>query len=366
LRLPRRGTAPVIGASVVLVTTLATFLADRVTPLGFALALAICGATAASGRWPIPAGAALGLLLSLGVAWPELQSFASFSGLIPIALWGAMGLGRSRLVLSLWFLVAYAGGILANARAFEVPGRLAEASPSLVFVLFLFLSAWLLGNAIHEERRRSFTAHQDTVQQLRRDVARNLHDTVAYTLSTIAIRADQARLRGSGTVEDLSFIADNSRQAIADLRSIVSVLRRDSTYTDEQSTWTVESVSEVIDRKTAELTESGFTVTQSIDGDPAALPRSVQDTLGKVLHEALSNVHRHAAPRSNCALMLSVNSAEVELAVLNDMPPSTATQINSPLGIVGMRERVESIGGTLDAGPSGRRWALRATILLNR
>ena len=355
--------APVVAGGLLAVATLATFPTLPPSPLGLALALVLCALTAVSGRWPMLVGVGICALLTAGVFLPEGLPLSSLGFLVPVAVAGTQGLIPLRRLLSLWGLLALGADVLLRSDALGQPGLIPGVASTLVFYTVLVLAAWLVGDALRLEHSRRRDSQRAALSHVRRDIAQDLHDTVAYSLSVIAIRADQARLKGTTTVDDLTFIAANSRQAIADLRGMMTMLRRDAEGTPETPTWLVEGLSDVLDRKSAELREAGFDVTATLEGDLALLPRSITETLAKVLHEALSNVRQHAMPRSGCAVLLTVGASEVELAVLSEVAENARARPDR-LGILGMEERVGGLGGTFEAGRFGRHWAVRAAIPL--
>lgn len=180
-------------------------------------------------------------------------------------------------------------------------------------------------------------------------------------MSVIAIRAEQGRRNGGATEADLAFIADRSREAIEDLRNVLAILRRDEPDGSQfRMDWRSRPLAEVIAGETAALEEAGFPVAVTIEGRLDAVPRSIADAMGRVLHEASGNVQRHAAG-GECVLLVEVSDQHVELALINQLAPTRNTS-HEPLGILGMRERVEGLGGCLEAGPVGTHWILRATV----
>jgi signal transduction histidine kinase len=81
----------------------------------------------------------------------------------------------------------------------------------------------------------------------------------------------------------------------------------------------------------------------------------------RVLQEALTNAIKHA-PGSLTAIRIEVAADDVRLAVDTSGAPGTG----SGLGLLNMRERAESLGGTCAAGPGGRGWLVTASFPLDR
>src|SRR5262247_1346519 len=104
---------------------------------------------------------------------------------------------------------------------------------------------------------------------------------------------------------------------------------------------------------------AGADITLAVDGDTGRLPATTGLAVYRILQEALTNAVKHA-PGSPTAVRLSVRADAVELAVDSMGEPGTGTG----LGVLSMRERAESLGGSCQAGPGGRGWLVRATLPL--
>ena len=101
-------------------------------------------------------------------------------------------------------------------------------------------------------------------------------------------------------------------------------------------------------------------VTLSVDGDTSLLPATAGLAVYRIVQEAMTNAIKHA-PGSSIAVSLSVDAASVGLAVDSSGAPGDG----AGLGVISMRERAESLGGSCAAGPGGRGWLVRATLPLD-
>ena len=104
---------------------------------------------------------------------------------------------------------------------------------------------------------------------------------------------------------------------------------------------------------------AGADVTFTVEGDTAGLPATAGVALYRILQEALTNAAKHA-PGAPTAVRLAVGAGAVTLTADSLAEPGTGTG----LGVISMRERAESLGGTCEAGPGGRGWLVRATLPL--
>jgi signal transduction histidine kinase len=304
-----------IGASVVLTLMVLVIALERTpSPLAGAAAITLIGLGLASGWRPVHAGVAIGAVLTAMLAFPEDDTFAVFACLIPIVVLAVLGRRRVQALLSLWYFA-----VLSTMTILRGSGGVEGSLGTILFVAVLIGGAWLLGAALRGLELQREEARRSAIRRVQLSVARDLHDTVAHSLSLIALRADRAQV-AQGVDEDLSFIADESRQAIQDLRGMLNMLRRDIDVGGEgldpadTGSWTIDPLLTTLHRDVATLEAAGFHVTATTEGELESLSRTADTTLAKVLHEALSNVHRHAEPRTPCTIMISVSASAVELA----------------------------------------------------
>jgi signal transduction histidine kinase len=203
------------------------------------------------------------------------------------------------------------------------------------------------------ERTREQEA-QRRVEQERMRIARDLHDVVAHTLTTINVQAataaevldrNPAHARSAlGTIEGAS------RDAIGELRAIVGVLREgDDGAAPLRPAPGLDSVPELIARTRAD----GVSVTIEVEGErPERVPDAVSLAAYRILQESLTNARRHAAG-APVRVSLSYDASAVALTVENERRGAAdGNGTVAGVGIIGMIERAATIGGTLRAGPS--------------
>ena len=141
------------------------------------------------------------------------------------------------------------------------------------------------------------------------------------------------------------------RESLAEVRTTVGMLREDGDMGRTAPPPGVGGLPTLVDR----FRSAGADVTFAVDGETGRLPATVGLALYRILQEALTNVIKHA-PGSPATVHLTVDAAEVRLSVHSMGPPGTGTG----LGIISMRERAESLGGSCHAGPAIRAgWSAR-------
>ncbi|MFB8114636.1 sensor histidine kinase [Streptomyces sp. NPDC055962] len=216
-------------------------------------------------------------------------------------------------------------------------------------------------------------AEMDRVQAVtaeRSRMARELHDMVANHLSAIAIHSTAAlSIDDPGTSRDaLGVIRQNSVDGLAEMRRLIGLLRENGAAGPPSAAPTLAALDALVGQAGANSASSGLTVTLD-DGreETGPLPAPVELAAYRIVQESLTNALKHAAPgpvavrlgRTREVLTVEVSS------VLGDRPGPRAP--GSGAGLVGMRERVALLGGTIAAGPEAREdgvkiWLVRAEL----
>ena len=210
------------------------------------------------------------------------------------------------------------------------------------------------------------------LQEQREELARELHDIVAHDITVIAMQARAGALTSGGgaTAETFTVIADSARGALDDLRRLLRIMR-ESGAADEvaESPADIDLPCELTQIEES-LAHSGVTARVDITGDTARIPDGVRSTVRRLLREGATNVLKHADVDEPVRLVLTVGEDSVEVEVDNAVPAggpaSSAPRFaRSGFGIIGLRERVQLLGGSITAGPApGGRWSLRASLPL--
>lgn len=196
-------------------------------------------------------------------------------------------------------------------------------------------------------------------------IAREMHDVVAHQVSLIALQAGALEVTAEGTPEADSarMIRETARQALEELRNVVGVLRTDETAAERAPQPSVDALGSLV----AQWRDAGMDVTL-LDRTPPHLRESVPAQVGlaayRAVEEALTNASKHAAG-SRVEVAVAERDGCLSLVVHNTAPTrvSSRAATGSGTGLHGLRERVEQVRGSLEAGPDGD-GGYRVSVLL--
>ncbi|MFF1818910.1 sensor histidine kinase [Kribbella sp. NPDC058245] len=237
-----------------------------------------------------------------------------------------------------WRLAAITavGVVAATAQAYGIPkdswyGWLTYAAVVAVNVLAMCLAAWL-------EWQRAVLQHQLGVRDERERMAREIHDTLAQGLTGIITQL-QAAEHADDRQRHLDAAMSLARESLTEARRSVNALRPEPLQTASLA-----DALETIPRRWSGLTTipADFAVT----GIPLPLPEPLEATLLRAAQESLANIAKHAAA-TRVGVTLSYLDAQVALDVRDDGTGFTTAPTEGGFGLTAMRQRVESLAGTL-------------------
>jgi signal transduction histidine kinase len=223
--------------------------------------------------------------------------------------------------------------------------------------------AWLLGRRIRRRRlAASVLAARAAALELNRGerdklaiaaerqrIARELHDIVANRLGIIVVQAS-AELRvlppeADSTRQALATIEETGRQALAELRRLLSILREDDEDAELVSPPSMQNIEELVQR----MRDAGLPTRLELIGDPSGLPPGIDLSAYRIVQEALTNTLKHAGD-AQAIVSIRCGERQLELAITDD-GRGTGNGGDPGHGLVGMQERAALFGGDLEAGP---------------
>ncbi|WP_422774280.1 sensor histidine kinase [Plantactinospora sp. WMMC1484] len=286
--------------------------------------------------------------------WSPVQVVAFLFVLLLLA-------GRTTLGVAAW------AGLLSVVPAYLFVGTAANAHG----VAVLFTAVVLVGDQVRRRRQSQRAlaeqAERSELEQARRAVleertriAREMHDVVAHHMSMIAVQAETAPYRLAELSEparaEFTAIAGSAREALADMRRLLGVLRSESPAAPETAPQpSLADVPELVEA----ARRAGMAVTVAADPAPVA-GRAVPEAVGlaayRIIQEALANAARHA-PGTAVRVAVDAGEQALTIGVWNDpagAPAGRPPEAVGPAGhgLTGMRERARLLGGRLRAGPT--------------
>jgi signal transduction histidine kinase len=322
-------------------------------PAALAAGATVCGLALVRDRnraWTAAAGLAVyGLAAVITARWslPAQPVGAPAAGLAVLGASAVRSLPAARAAA-----IAFGGaGILAAGRAVDSPGA-AEAQALIGVLAWTAVVATGLWLRSQDEQRQAAVAA--VRQEVRLDLARELHDVVAHHITGLVVQTQAARLTAAQRPEtvspSLAGIETAGAAALAALRRVVGLLR------DSEEGSSVRPGPEELAELAARFAGHGPPVDLRLPTGPPDpdWPPELSSTIYRVVQEALTNAVRHAAGASLITVTVRHDPRQVTVEVTDDGPAaSTAPARSGGYGLVGMRERVEALGGTLQAGPTG-------------
>jgi signal transduction histidine kinase len=266
------------------------------------------------------------------------------------------------------FLVALGIGEILR---YTVTPVMADQISSNVIVA---VAAWFVGDSVRsrrayvaglslqaeERQRRELALAQRSVAEERLEIARELHDIVAHSLSVIAIQSGVGGhvldLQPEEARKALAAVESTSRSALEELRRVLEVLRRDDA--GEPSLLPSPGLTD-IDQLLVQCQAAGLAVTYRLRGHLAPVSPSLDLSVYRIVQEALTNVTKHAGT-AQAAVDITFEDEAVIICVTDKgalhrnghvLAPEQCEGTKAHHGIIGMRERAAMFGGSLSAGP---------------
>jgi signal transduction histidine kinase len=187
-------------------------------------------------------------------------------------------------------------------------------------------------------------------------IARDVHDVLAHSLAGLSLSLQGARLmlvRDGASPEAVAQVTRAqglAAEGLAEARRAVAALRDDA----------IPDVRTLGDLVTAYRLESGATAEFDVEGTPRELPADVMSTLYRTVQEALANTRKHAP---GAPVFVRLSYGELVSLVVEDRPgkrPDRAAP--GGYGLVGMRERADLVGGSVEAGPTSTGWRVELKV----
>ena len=313
---------------------------------------------------------AAGAAASLAIAWFTASSPYDLGTVALLLPWGLciMLLGRG-LRRDMIYVLAFATALIHFSHA-------SAWSQGLLQTLIIGVPCAVIGEVVRHHRLQANVAEQERrrkLDQQRRLVVSELHDTVVRDLSHAVMIAEQARLADPHNArlnQELAAIITPVRTAVEQLRRSLKAMSAaegdDSLLLLAASpppplTDTIRAVRETLAHRDAHLTTHG---TDLLD-NPSIGP-GVRQQLVRIIAELINNAAKYTPPSSTATLTIEADDNTLECMCTNPIDPGrpASTATSSQLGLIQARQRIESLGGSLHITHTNNRWTAIFTIPL--
>lgn len=356
-----------------------------VTLLVAAVALNAATATISEGRYLVPLSATA-LVCGVALLVPRLRWPAAPILLTAATVWWGwpllLLLSVALVDLSANRKARWAIGCAGVALSANLLGQSATslweggryASTLLTPALAVSIGLWLgnrrrlvdaLASQVHHLRIESELREEAARNAERSRIASEMHDVLAHRLSLIALHTGVLATRSATlpgpVIERLALLRTASTEALTDLRDVLGALHEDTTTTGRSLAPVLRDVEDLVDEARA----TGQHIELAVHGDPGQVPAAHQLAVFRVVQEALTNARKHAFG-STVTARVDYLPLSTSVEVVNSPgTPVGPGSVESGYGLVGLRERIATLDGHLDAGPAeGGAW--RVTALISR
>ena len=335
---------------------LATAALRRTAPeVAFSLATLAMAVTVALPNTVVPPA-------GLGLSWMsddmEIPLFFLPSSMAHLMLVYAVAAQRprARSLVALW--ISLAGAVLCTARTVTAHGALPAGRLTPLVVLLALVAAvagaWTMGRSHFERQRRlveeSAAAAERAATGERERIARDMHDIVAHSLAVIVRQAEGGSAIAARSPERasraLSVIADTAREALADMRGTLRVLREAAS--PEAAQPSLAAIPALVGRVRA----TGVDVRLTEQGVPEAMTMGAATAAYRLVQEALTNSVKHAGAHPAVTVTI-VHAPRASVVTVEDDGGGADGRPAVPgtgAGLRGVQERVRAAGGTFEAG----------------
>ncbi len=246
----------------------------------------------------------------------------------------------------------------------------------ILFGVLVWGGAWLAGDRTRLRRERMAELEERALRaereaeserrlaaaEERTRIARDLHDSAGHAINVILVHAGLGRLRTDSDPqaarEAFETIEEVARETVGEIDQMVRALRDDGTVAEGvEPPPGLASLDGLIERHRA----AGLTVTAGVHGDLDAIPPAVDRGAYRILQEALTNAARHGA--GSASVEVVPGHGELELTVENPVSSDRPARAGrGGQGVIGMRERADLLGGSMEAGLRNGTYRMHARL----
>jgi signal transduction histidine kinase len=322
------------------------------------IALTVASALTLAFLWWSPLASLVGALVLLcAQALAGYDFTAAAVGVVMVASFATVAFDHWKRAVAAGFVVAV--GVIVVLVALPTlswqTALATWAALSIVWVVAVVIRLYR-GSIERAERRAALFAAdrearaREAVAEERARMARELHDSVGHALNVVVLHAGAAqrimKTKPDLAREALESIETASRQALGDIERMLGILRAP----DEESCCDVTPGMSQLETLCAQVREAGLPVDLTVAGEARPLAPSLDLTAYRIVQESLTNTLKHAG-KTRATVSVRYEERALAIEVLDEGRGTTAATAGGGRGLVGMRERVATFRGELEAGP---------------
>ena len=285
-----------------------------------------------------------------------------------IALVVAPGASVSDMIFSNWLFHFLIGRFIPASRATAVYIINGATYAATLFLAYTGIEWPITRETEQFWKHRAYTTEQRLID-IRDDIATEMHDLVAYSMSQTVLRARLAANNSTypeNAREEFAALTQNGADTLHELRLLLYALKRHPENHSSPSTEALSKLSHDIETSmrlvVQDLKNAGFKVTYFISED-VDLTRAQTLILSRVAREMGANIIRHGDASVPVSLLLDRNQKRIQLLSTNAVRKKHAVPFpSSGSGLLSMRERLAALGGTLKVSNEDETWITSATI----
>jgi signal transduction histidine kinase len=303
--------------------------------------------------------------------WP-VASYAVFvaGALVVSGTFHYIGLLSVLMLLSLYSLTTHGRrrdallGLAAGVASFVGLGLAGVPdlrTKDVLLAIALLVAAWAVGDAVRSRREQHRDQLRTAVTEERLRIARELHDVVAHSMSLIAVQAGVGahviRTDPAAAEQSLDVIAETSRRALEQTRSMLGMLREES----EDGTRPPAQGLDDLPALVRDVQAAGLEVELVRSGVVGGVDPAVSLTAYRIVQESLTNIVKHSAA-TTATVTVTASGPTLELEVTDPGPGRAAVATGGGHGLVGLDERARLVGGVVSYGARGSGFRVHATL----
>lgn len=272
--------------------------------------------------------------------------FGEIGALLVLLAWGIQ---EWKVPPGPWATVLVGIAVVAIPLRYSTPDTIVATQIAISFPVAMAIGIGVYLYIIDSRRRQAMT---DARNDERLEMAREIHDFVAHHVTGIVVRAQAAQFAAGNDPEAsrqaLAEIEQAGSEALASMRSMVAMLRSLDAESQLRPLGDVGQIPEMVSR----FNSSDLSATCYLSPQLTAMVAEMEATIFRLVQESLTNVHKHARSATTVRVVVAPAENGVEVSVRdNGTGKDTKVFAKSGFGLVGLTERVESLGGELKFGP---------------